>query len=65
MYNNYSSFLEKVGTLLKLRRKSTGRMDRNGLATNFVREDGRCVFGGVGVYSVNEIFYIAGTYKIL
>ncbi|KAH7919681.1 hypothetical protein BV22DRAFT_1050885 [Leucogyrophana mollusca] len=33
---------------------------RSNLAVNIIRTDGHLCFGGIGIYTVNEIFYLAG-----
>ena len=58
VYKDYPSFLWAVGELYKSRQKKG--LDRDGLAVNFIRKEGRECFGGVGVYTINELFYIAG-----
>ncbi|KAH6904052.1 hypothetical protein BKA70DRAFT_1432640 [Coprinopsis sp. MPI-PUGE-AT-0042] len=56
VYADYGAFLTTVAAWIQSRWMS----DRNSLAADVIRTHGRSVFGGVGVYTVCEIFFDAG-----
>lgn len=46
-----------IGYLIERRKKITG--NRNGLAAMVIKEEGQ-LFAGIGVYTICEIFHLAG-----
>ncbi|KAF7790440.1 hypothetical protein EIP86_001395 [Pleurotus ostreatoroseus] len=57
VYTDYWSFLEAVANWIKARHKA--KSSRSGLATTEIRGANR-VFAGIGVYTVLELFFLAG-----
>ncbi|KAH9943886.1 hypothetical protein B0H21DRAFT_695074 [Amylocystis lapponica] len=58
VYHEYHAFLSAVATWIDTRRLSKNTKQL-GLAVNAVRGANR-VFGGIGVYTIIEVFYLAG-----
>jgi hypothetical protein len=61
VYHNFPSFLTLVASWIKEHKlwKSKRR------ACDLIREAGQAVFAGVGVYTVSELFFIAGMFFII
>lgn len=57
VYDNYRKFLEAVATWVRMRLNKSGRWTRLARAAIRATQD---VFFGIGVYTVNEIFFMAG-----
>lgn len=63
VYTDYFKFLETVAAWIEQRAKL--QMKRKGLACEVIRLNGNKIWGGVGVYTVSELFFDSGmTFKI-
>jgi hypothetical protein len=56
LYNDYPGFLEEVAEWIQVKKAWT----KPNLACNFIRDSGSKVFLGVGVYTICEVFFMAG-----
>jgi hypothetical protein len=61
VYEDYAGFLQIVAAWIKERAKSTSK--RTGLASMVVRNASE-VWGGVGVYTVCELFFLASKFLL-
>ncbi|KAH7906202.1 hypothetical protein BJ138DRAFT_1117790 [Hygrophoropsis aurantiaca] len=59
VYNDYGGFLSAVAAWID-RRQCSKTTVRSNLAVNVIRTDGHLCFGGIGVYTINEVFFLAG-----
>ena len=59
VYTNYFKFLETVAAWIE-ERANQSRAKRNGLACEVIRLNGNKIWGGVGVYTVCELFFDSG-----
>lgn len=64
VYHDYKDFLRRFARWVKPRLKASQHHDNEGLAIVSLRKAGT-VLGGFGVYSSSEIFYLAGTVRLL
>lgn len=62
VYSDYAGFLQCVADWIK--RQASSRAARTKLACEAVR-DANAVWGGVGVYTVCELFFLSGMLHIL
>ena len=60
VYKEYHRFLQGVANWIRGRGNVSARYTR--LAINAIREEGKEVFCGVGVYTSSELFFAAGKF---